>query len=200
VRRGGIRVRTASPEDIDTIVGFAEMVRALPGSRRPAGRQPAPDEVRGRYETLLVDPDRRVVLAVDDTDAVLGMAVLTVDVAGELLDVPVVRISHLVVDRTQRRRGAGRALVAVAGSYADEIGVEHVTVGAATTDRESNRFLARLGFVPVAVHRVTTLAALRRHLAVTEPDDVAAPVPRRTDLRVRRTVSRLPVGRARDLA
>jgi len=125
---------------------------------------------------------------------------LSIDVAGELLDVPVVRVSHLVVDRSQRRRGAGRSLVAAAGSYADEVGVEHVSVGVTTTDRDTNRFLARLGFAPVAVQRIAPLSALRRHLAVPESDDVAAHVVRRSSPRVRRALGRLPVEGERDLA
>jgi len=200
VRRGSIAVRIASRDDIDAIVGLAGLVRGLPNGRRHGGRAPAAEDVRSRYETLLINPSRQVILAVDETDEVLGMAVLSVDVAGELLDVPVVRVSHLVVDRTHRRRGAGRALVAAAGSYADEVGVEHVSLGALTTDREANRFLARLGFAPVSVQRIAPLSALRRLLAGPESNDVAAHVVRRSSLRVRRALARQPVEGERDLA
>lgn len=200
MRRGSIQVRTASLDDIDAIVGFADHVRGLPSGRRQAGRQPAAGDMRGRYQTLLIHPRRRVVLAIDDSDAVLGMAVLSVDVAGELLDVPVIRVSHLIVARSQRRRGAGRALLGAAASYADEARVEHVTIGAVTTDREANRFLARLGFAPVAVHRIAALTALRRHLAIPESDDVAAQVMRRNRAGVRRALARSPIRRTRHIA
>lgn len=96
----------------DVLTRFAAHVRDFPASRRPGGRSVQPADLRERYESLLVNPTRRVVLAIDDTavggeDAVLGMAVLAVDVAGELLYVPVIRVSHLVVERAHRRRGAG---------------------------------------------------------------------------------------------
>ncbi len=200
MRRSGIRVRTAVLGDLDALTGFAELVRRLPANRRHGSRVAACLDARDRYLALLINPGRRVILAVDDADDVLGMAVLSIDVAGELLDVPVVRVSHLVVDRSQRRRGAGRSLVAAAGSYADEVGVEHVSVGVTTTDRDTNRFLARLGFAPVAVQRIAPLSALRRHLAVPESDDVAAHVVRRSSPRVRRALGRLPVEGERDLA
>lgn len=195
MRRSTISVRDATVDDLDTVISFADHVRGLPGGRRHPVRSTAPVEARERYEALLTDPRRRVVLAVGD-DEVLGMAVLSVDLAGELLDVPVVRVSHLVVDGAHRRQGAGRALVAAAGSYADQMGVEHVMVGAATTDREANRFLARLGFAPVVVRRVAPLAVLRRHLATPETDAAPAHLTRRRVAGVRGALARTPLGRA----
>lgn len=200
MRRSSIHVRDATVDDLDTVISFADNVRDLPAGRRHGGRPAAPVDVRERYEVLLTNPDRRVVLAVGDGDLVLGMAVLSVDLAGELLDVPVIRVSHLVVERAQRRKGAGRALVAAAGSYADRMGVEHVTVGAATTDREANRFLARLGFAPVVVRRVAPLAVLRRHLAVPETDAIPTHLARRRGPGIRPSLTRSPLGRAQDLA
>ena len=196
MRRSSIGVRDATLDDIETVLAFADHVRGLPGARRPAGRPASSVDLRERYEALLMDPNRRVVLAVGDGDQVVGMAILTVDLAGELLDIPVVRVSHLVVDRAHRRQGAGRALVAAAGSHADQVGVEHVTVGAATTDREANRFLARLGFAPVVVRRVAPLAVLRRHLAAPETDAVPAYLPRRRGTSVRGALSRSALGRS----
>lgn len=204
MRRGSIHVRLASLDDTDVLLGFAGLVRGLPRGRRQAGRQSAVDEVRSRYQSLLINPGRRVVLAVDDADTVLGMAVFSREMAGELLDVPVIRVTHLVVDRGQRRRGAGRALVAAAGHYAHEEGVDYVSIGATTIDREANRFLARLGFAPVAVHRIAALPALSRHLALPESDDAAGDVARRNTRRVRRAMARSPLdperNQERDLA
>ncbi len=205
MRRNSIRVRDASPDDVEALTRFAGHVRDLPTSRRHGGRPPAVPDLRERYESLLVNPTRRVVLAIDDvavdgTETVLGMAVLAVDVAGELLDIPVIRVSHLVVDRAHRRRGAGRALVAGAASYADEMGLEHVTIGAATTDREANRFLARLGFAPVMVRRVAPVAVLRRQLAVPESSETPVNVVRRRSRGVRRVLTRSQLGRTRDPA
>ncbi|MEP6696327.1 MAG: GNAT family N-acetyltransferase [Pseudonocardiales bacterium] len=204
MRRGVIRIRQARLDDLDVIAGFASLVPHLPANRRRGRRLAALPDMRERYVAMLIDPRRRVILAVGDADdgpeKVLGMAVLAQDVAGELLDVPVVRMSHLVVDRSQRRRGAGRALMAAAASYAEEAGVDHVTVGLATTDRDSNRFLARLGFAPVAVHRIAPLAALRHLLAVPQSNEVTARRVHRNSPRARRALARSPLEGERDLA
>ncbi len=200
MRRSAIHVRDATIDDIEAVTSFSDHVRGLPGGRRHAGRLAAPGDLRERYEALLTNPDRRVLLAVADGNLAVGMAVLAVDLAGELIDVPVVRLSHLVVDRDHRRRGAGRALVAAAGVYAEQMGVEHVAVGAVTTDREANRFLARLGFAPMVVHRVAPLSVLRRHLAVADVDSVPTHLAGRRGAGVRGALTRSPLGRARDLA
>ena len=72
----------------------------------------------------------------------------------------------------QRRRGVGRALLAAAVHLADEPGIEHVLATAAAGSREGNRYLARLGFAPLVVHRIASTGALRRSLGMT---DVAGP-------------------------
>lgn len=203
MRRNSIQVRDATLDDVDVLIRFAAHVRDLPNGRRSGGRSSAASDVRDRYQSLLVNPTRRVVLAVDDTsaegaEAVLGMAVLAVDVAGELLDMPVIRVSHLVVERAHRRKGAGRALVMAAAAYAEEMGLEHLSVGATTTDREANRFFARLGFAPVMVRRVASLGVLRRQMAIPDSAEVAVSAARRRGRSVRRVLTSSPLGRAPD--
>lgn len=193
MRRSSIWIREATHDDVAVLARFGEELRDHPAPRR--GKCP-PRGNHERYVAVLEDPTRRVVLAVDDTDQILGMAIFAVDAAGELLDVPALRVSHLVVGERHRRRGAGRALVAAAASYAEELGVDHVTIGAAPTARESNRFLARLGFAPVTVRRVAPLALLRRNLGLAEasPDGRAQPF-RRRPLRIITPLSRPQVRR-----
>lgn len=197
MRRNGIHIRHATTDDVDVLLLFAEQVPNVPSGRRHGSRPPGGHDLRERYEMLVKNPERRVLLAAGDAGEVLGMAVLSLDVAGELLDVPVVRVSHLVVDRAHRKRGAGRALLASAAVYADEVGVDYVTVGAATTDRDANRFLARLGFAPLIVRRIAPLPVLRRQLAIPEAPDVARQG--RPSRMVRRALRRSALGVAKDL-
>jgi GNAT superfamily N-acetyltransferase len=184
----GVHVRIAGSDDLEDVLHFAGLVPELPAARRLLGRQPAPTVVsvsqRERYRRLLADPERHVLLAVGEQGNALGMGVVALDRTGHLLDIPAARLTHLVVQRRHRRQGVGRSLIAAAVAFAEQHGVEHVMVGASPTSREGNRFLARLGFMPVLVRRVATVQVLRRHLVVPEvgldlPGSVARPRRRR---------------------
>jgi GNAT superfamily N-acetyltransferase len=168
-----IHVRIGGVDDLQRVLRFATMVPELPAPRRLLGRpHPAPEAVtashRERYRRLLADPERHVLLAVDDDGTAVGMGIVAMDRTGHLLDIAAARLTHLVVDRRHRRRGAGRALIAAAAAFAEQNDIEHVMVGVSPTSREGNRFLARLGFMPVLVRRVATVQVLRRHLVVPE--------------------------------
>ena len=170
--RSNVRVRAATLDDLDAVLWLGRDLHE-PAAGWPApGRLPwldASEGMRLRYQRLLTDPDHRVVLAVDEDSAEpLGMAILGVDRAAALLDLPAVSVTHLLVAPAHRRRGAGRALLAAAVGYADEFGLDHVIVGVSATAREAHRFFARLGFAPLVVRRIAAVAALRRTLGLTD--------------------------------
>lgn len=187
--RNGVRVRRAEAADLDVVTRFAEEgggVRAV--RTRTGGRRP--DDARSRCALLLADDRHRVLLAVDEpAGEVLGIAVVGADPLSGLLDPASVYVSHLLVAPEHRKRGAGRALVAAAAGYADELGVESVVVGVAPNGRDANRFFARLGFAPLVIRRIAPVSALRRALGATDP--VAA------DAEVRAHVARRAPARAR---
>ncbi len=170
------------------MLALAEELREqlLPGEgigRAAASGGPRP-ALEQRYRDALADPDRHLVLAVAGPDGgreqVLGMAMLSVAGTNALLDLPAVHVTHSVVADKQRRRGAGRALVAAAAAYAEERGVEQLVVSANPGSREAARFFARLGFAPVALRRTAPVAVVRRRLALA---DRTEPVGRRRALR-----------------
>ncbi len=205
--RSTLRVRTASPADLDAVLELARSQPELTAHRpRGAGhRRNRADDLRARCRQLLDDPAHRVVLAEDDACAApLGMAIFGVDAASTLVDLPAVYVSQLVVAPGHRRRGVGRALVAAATGYAEDRGIEHVMVAVASNGREASRFLARLGFGPLVVRRIATVAALRRTLGLHEPPaECRADVVRRRSLRAslgglpRAVPRRLPLPRVR---
>lgn len=178
--RSNVRVRPAEPVDVDVVAELAVAYRESVAGRfyrpvRPVGAAaggPAGGvaaDVRARCRQLLDDPARRLVVAVDeDSGRVLGMAVFGPDVVSTLAEVPSVYVSHLVVAPQHRHRGAGRALLAAAVGYADELGVGHVIVGVSTGGRDANRFLARLGFAPLVLRRIAPVPALRRSLGLVD--------------------------------
>jgi GNAT superfamily N-acetyltransferase len=164
-------IRRAGVADLELVLRFAAIASDVAIARRPLSRgaigRPIPAH-RSRYEALLRDPDRHVVIVEDDAGDPAGMGVLAQDRTGPLLDLPAARLSHVVVERHRRGQGAGRSLIGAAAAFAEQIGAEHVVAGVAPASREGNRFFARLGFVPLAVHRVASLSLLRRNLAVPD--------------------------------
>ena len=179
--RGNVRVRPAGPPDISQLIalsvdnGVADNV-----SRR--GRKGDTATLADRFAELLSDPDRLVLVAVEeDHDKVVGFAVMLEEQVGVLAPTPTLYISHLLVDPSFRRRGAGRALLTGAVRHAEDRDITHVVVGVQAAARDANRYLARLGFAPLVVRRIATVPALRRSLGIVDSID-------RVTLRRRRTV------------
>lgn len=64
-----------------------------------------------------------------------------------------------------RRRGVGRALMAAAVEFAEELGIGHIASAAIVGSREANRFLARLALTPQATFRIAPTPAVRAKLS-----------------------------------
>lgn len=171
--RPPLRVRPATEADLPALLALGDELREqlLPGDPGRA-RSGVRTSVEVRYAEALADRRRHVVVVVDgppgEQEEVLGMALLTVAPGNALLDHLAVHMNHAVVADRHRRRGAGRALVAAAASFAEERGVDELVVAVHPGQREANRFFARLGFVPVTVRRAASVAAVRRKLAAIE--------------------------------
>ena len=195
--RPSLSVRPATPQDVPALVAFGEELRDLviaPSaevSRTRGGPAAARAELQSRYLEALQDPARELVVVVDDADEPLGMALLTVAPANALVDIPAVHMSHAVVGDRHKRRGAGRALVCAAASYAEQRGIEQLVVSVHPGSRDANRFFARLGFAPLAVRRTAPVAAVRRRLGQVEARPVADHVVRRPRSAVSRRATRL---------
>jgi GNAT superfamily N-acetyltransferase len=99
----------------------------------------------------------------------------------------VLHVTHLVVHPQHRRRGIGRALLAGAVRLAEEQGVEHLLATAAAGSREGNRYLARIGFAPLVVHRIAPTSTLRRALGMTDAAGRMAMLRRARLIRAQRT-------------
>ncbi len=205
--RSSLSVRAATPQDVPALVAFGEELRDLviaPSAecrRSRGGPAAARAELRAALLEALQDPTRELVVVVDDADEPLGMALLTVAPANALVDLPAVHMSHAVVGDRHKRRGAGRALVCAAASYAEQRGIEQLVVSVHPGSRDANRFFARLGFAPLAVRRTAPVAAVRRRLGQAEARPVADHVVRRPRSAVSRRATRriattLPLGPA----
>ena len=70
-----------------------------------------------------------------------------------------------------RRHGVGKALMDAATSFAEENGFLHVTTAVTSTSRDANRFMARLGFGPVAMIRLAPTSLARQRLTPPSAGD-----------------------------
>lgn len=166
--RVNVRIRPASVDDVPALVELVQSIDTSTGlfSGRPLQDQ-STAHLTERFAEILRS-DRVLLVAADDAGPIVGMLAARNDGVGAIDLTPVLHITHLMVDPKQRRRGIGRSLLAAAVHLADEAGVEHVLATAAAGSREGNRYLARIGFAPLVVHRIAPTSALRRSLGMTD--------------------------------
>jgi ribosomal protein S18 acetylase RimI-like enzyme len=190
VSRGNVRVRPAATSDINELIALSEdngLVDHV--ARRGRGAHRDHNTLVERYRALLSDMDRLVLVAIDEaTSQLVGFAVLVEERVGVLAPTAALYVSHLLVAPSFRRRGAGRALLTGAVRHAEDREIDHLVVGVQTSARDANRYLARLGFAPLVVRRIASVATLRRSLGIVESID-------RVALRRRRSVRGVLPGR-----
>ena len=148
------RVRAAADDDLDALTRLWHEADALHAKLSPSffrradperGRQRAVDTLRdaeeSRHETILV--------ACDDRGSVHGaLHVQVYDTPVALTMVPQRRghIETLIVARTRRRRGCGRALMTAATEWAREQGATQVLLTVWDGNEDAQRFYAALGY------------------------------------------------------
>ncbi len=148
----------------------------LPAPVRDVG--PA-DYAEHVLQMLAGQRDASVLVAEVDGE-VVGAAYLHRTLPAPVAGAEALQVALLAVTPSRTRRGVGRALVEAAVTQAEALGLENVVVVGGQGDRESNRFLARLGLTSLALLRTAPVAVLRTRLPV---DSAGVPgvvrVPRR---------------------
>jgi ribosomal protein S18 acetylase RimI-like enzyme len=143
-----------------------------------SGRAPRandPDHLAERLAAVLDEGSRTVLVAVEDGSAeIVGLLAARTDEIGMIDVTPALHVTHLLVAPAHRRRGVGRALLAAAVHLADELGLDRMLATVAASSRESNRYLARLGFAPMVIDRVVPTAGLRKALGLAEGSERVA--------------------------
>ncbi len=156
VTRTPVDVRDLGPQDGPAL---ERLWRDLPHSDAAVTR----DLAEVVLSALEEEPGSRVVVAEVDGE-VVGTAYLRPGRMSPLVGDRTLHVSHLQVDESTTRAGVGRALVDAALAHAEHTGLENLLVAGGVNDRETNRFLARLGLAQVAVLRGATVAALRARM------------------------------------
>jgi len=187
-----VRVRPAEAADAESLVEFTRTVEVPVGVLSgTGGKQFDAEQIGARLRSVLAEPDRALLVAVDDTPEhagrIVGVLVARTDDIGVVEATPVLHVLHLVVAPGQRRRGVGRALLCGAVHLAEERGVERVLATVASSSREGNRYLARLGFAPLVVNRVASTSVLRRALGMSDGPERMAVLRRARLIRAQRS-------------
>jgi GNAT superfamily N-acetyltransferase len=167
VTRSHLAVRAADEADLADLVLLWDELRRCGALGHRLAAITDDGQIVERVRRLLNRPSGRIFLASIGGQPV-GMTMVTTVPLGALSESPCVQVEYTVVAEPFRRRGVGRALMAAAASYAEEVGAEQVTVSVSPLSREANRFYAQLGLTPLAVRRVAPAAALRRRLATID--------------------------------
>lgn len=164
-----VRIRPAEHEDVKDLTALIKGVDTTSGVFSGRGLLDHDEtHIQSRLEEILDEANRNLLVAVDDSAEIVGLLVARLDEIGAIDLTPVLHISHLLVAPKQRRRGVGRALLVAAVHLAEEREVDRIVATAAAGSREANRYLARLGFAPLVVHRVASTGTLRRSLGPVE--------------------------------
>jgi ribosomal protein S18 acetylase RimI-like enzyme len=188
VTRVSARIRHAERGDVDGLVALTRSIDTTTGTFSGRSLQePNPEHLAQRFAEIIDEGERTLLVAVEEqTGIVVGLLVARREDLGAIDLTPVLHITHLLVTPKCRRRGVGRALLAAAVHLADELGVDRVLATAASSSREANRYLARLGFAPLVLHRVASTGALRRALGLTDEPGRMAVLRRARMLRTQR--------------
>lgn len=161
-----VEVRRATPEDADVLVRLVE--RARLDDETPSRAEHGVLSQRVRVLAALERPDVTVFVACSGEEPV-GALTLRLGELLPLTGADAVHVEQLFVDPDWRRRGVARQLLAAAATTAEHYGSTQMVCATTPGLREAQRFLARLGFVPLVVQRTVPLTTLRRRLVGDVP-------------------------------
>ena len=145
--RPAVVVREATADDTPALLAMWSELRDMGGRiERP---MPGPDAevLRERLAWVATEPSSRALVAVVD-DEVAGMTLLTESPYAPLFEQRAVHAHYLHVRDGFRRRGVGKALLAAAVAFAEEVGAEHVDHQRAAADARDAAVLRPAGVQP----------------------------------------------------
>ena len=127
-------IRPLTPED-------GPGVAALSGD---LGYPTSPEEMAGRIAAVLGEPGHALFAAEGEDGTLIGWAHVCARLL--LIDTPSAFVEGLVVDPAARRRGVGRALMAVAEAWAGERGLLVARLRSGATRDDAHAFYRALGY------------------------------------------------------
>lgn len=161
--RAAVEVRPAEPDDLESVAVLCREARqeSVSGSQVCS----ADSEQLMRQLSVLDSLPGAQIFVARQGDLAAGFIATRV-LAPHLFSVePSLYIEAIYVSKQGRRRGIGHALLVATADAAVKAGATAVYSVPIPGARGVQRFLARLGFAPVAGHRWVSTAVLQRRLA-----------------------------------
>ena len=158
-----IEVRAAQPTDLSVL---AELCLGARQESAVGSQVCTSDPVTLSHQIgALTSAPGGTVLVAEADGAIVGMLLGRLLGPSPFTSEASLAVEALYVAPEHRRKGAGHALMLGATDLAAGAGADQVYAAPIPGARGMQRFFVRLGFAPVANHRVTTTSALQRRLA-----------------------------------
>ncbi|WP_231123838.1 GNAT family N-acetyltransferase [Nocardioides sambongensis] len=155
--RNAISIRSATREDAP------DLVELWSESLRRADRSEQIADLELVIKQAAASPDQRLIV-VECNGAFAGAVLLRLLTLSPVNLEPCVQSIQPRVLARFGRQGVGRAMMEAAASFAEENGVLVMSTSVPASDRDANRFMARLGFNSAYVWRVAPTAVVRSRL------------------------------------
>jgi len=147
----GWTIRIARESDLDRLVELRLALQDHIESCNPhiwrlssEGRK----RIREQLAALLAEPETRVVVATNEADAIVAMAVGRIHRRDDYVPRCTASIEMVFVEAPHRRQGVGTRLVAALCEFFASHNVEDISLRYIVGNREAERFWQNLGFQP----------------------------------------------------
>jgi GNAT superfamily N-acetyltransferase len=157
VARQQLVIRDAVPDDVEDLLRLWATAGA--GAEQPHH----PDDAARALSHVAADPEERLIVGEAGGRVVAALHMRRAPIS-PLHTEQVVHTSFLLVLPEHRRRGHGRAMLDAAICWAEEKDIHHLSAITSSSLRETNRFLARLGFGTFAHMRIAPTAVVRKRM------------------------------------
>jgi len=153
-------IRRATEDDLPVVMRLFEELSALQKPWRVFTPRPnLREEMRRRYQADLDDPDALLVVAEQDGE-IVGMAAGQVHKPSMMSEELAVELGSVYVTAEHRERGVAGALTAEVARFAQECGVNRITLKTFAQNEEALLAWKRLGFEPRMIQMTATVDRL----------------------------------------